>query len=83
MILADRSEAAPSVHETFAVTFSNPDTTGIDDRDALERVLASTALAEGWRAPLIARRPGGPAVTDGRLAHRGDGQCRLGPRLFR
>lgn len=66
-VLDDRDDDAPSVHDVFAAMFpaggrkgngaagdgAGP---GEDDRELLDRVLRSPALAEAWRAPLLARR---------------------------
>lgn len=48
--LHDRTAGAPSVADTFAVMF------GGDDGDVVARVLASAALAESWRAGVLARQ---------------------------
>ena len=68
-VLDERDEDAPSVHDVFAVLFRPDDGEGGDDgdrgdggeadREVLDRVLRSPALAEGWRRPLLARRGGG------------------------
>lgn len=55
--LEHRDDAAPTVRETFAVMFGGSRAgADDDDRDTLARVLRSPALADAWRAPLVARR---------------------------
>jgi MOSC domain-containing protein YiiM len=51
-VLEHRDEGEPTVHEAVSVMFHHRD----DDGDVLARVLRSRSLAEGWRAPLVARR---------------------------
>lgn len=65
LVLEDRDPDAPTLADTFAVMFG-PVGGGHDrhddgDRDdaLLRRVLASPALAAGWREPLVARRGAG------------------------
>jgi MOSC domain-containing protein YiiM len=66
-ILDDRDDGAPSVHDLFAVMHrtggrggdgASSDGAGRDhdDRELLDRVLRSPALAEAWRASLLPRR---------------------------
>ncbi|HKY68233.1 MAG TPA: MOSC domain-containing protein [Acidimicrobiales bacterium] len=52
--LVDRLAAAPSIAETFAALFGVAGA-GVD-RAVAGRVLASPALADSWREPLLARR---------------------------
>lgn len=52
LVLEQRDDGAPTIHETFGVMFGDDDV----DQEALERVLASPALSEQWRGPLVARR---------------------------
>jgi MOSC domain-containing protein YiiM len=56
LTLVERTGDAPTIAETFGVLFDDPG----DRRDGevLDRVLASPALAAGWREPLVARRAG-------------------------
>ena len=68
-VLDDRDDDAPSVRDLFAAMFpaggrggdgaaGDGAAHGQDDRELLDRVLRSPALAEAWRAPLLARRGG-------------------------
>jgi MOSC domain-containing protein YiiM len=58
LVLDDRDDGAPSVHDLFSVMFPVDDGNGESDREVLGRVLRSPALAEAWRTPLMARRGG-------------------------
>ena len=59
--LVDRTDGAPSVAEAFAAMFGGG--RGVPrDAATVERVLASPALADGWRQPLLARRSGADAT---------------------
>ena len=53
--LVEREPGSPSVHDAFTVMFAAD---GERDPVLAERVLASPALAEGWRTPLAARLSG-------------------------
>ena len=67
IVLDDRDDDAPSVHDLFSAMFpaggrggdgaaGGGAGHGEDDRELLDRVLRSPALAEAWRTPLLARR---------------------------
>jgi MOSC domain-containing protein YiiM len=53
MTLVGRAEGAPSVYDTFRVIFPNG---AVASPEAIDRVLASPALADSWRTVLLARR---------------------------
>jgi MOSC domain-containing protein YiiM len=73
LVLVQRDDGAPSVHDAFAAMFATRDGNGSDDGhgsdgtdstdaavddEVVARLLASPALAESWRASLAARRAG-------------------------
>jgi MOSC domain-containing protein YiiM len=53
LVLERRDPEAPTLAETFAAMF---DDERVATTDVVARVLASPALAAGWREPLLARR---------------------------
>lgn len=57
MTLVDRDEDAPTLHQAFTAMFASRRDDGPTpvDADVLDRLLASTTLAEQWRSALAAR----------------------------
>lgn len=54
LTLVERVDGAPTLAETFAAVFGAAGRPV--DPEVVDRVLASPALADGWREPLLARR---------------------------
>jgi MOSC domain-containing protein YiiM len=56
LVLVDRDDTAPTVHETFAVMFPGFRTEA-DDPDLVRRVLAAPALSDEWYGSVLHRNP--------------------------